>query len=234
VISVLIPAAGDGWRLGADRPKALVPVAGRPMLLWSLDALAGVSGVAEILIAAPEAHLEAFEALRRGWVSSARTEVRSSVVAGGVTRAASVFRLLEHAAETRVMVHDAARPCIRTGWVEALLRELGAARAGVPALPVGDTMKRGAGGVVTETVPREGIYAVQTPQLFDRETLVHAHRTAGEARSEATDDAQLVEAVGVEVKLLAGDARNIKVTLADDIDVAAVFLGMEPKQGARG
>jgi len=188
------------------------------MLLWSLYALEAVSTITEILVAAPPSALAAFEALRAG----ASLRKWRAVVPGGETRSESVRLLLERAAGDRVLVHDAARPCIETGWVESLLAELGGDPAGVPALPVRDTLKRGRAGLVVETVDREGLFEVQTPQLFDAAILRRAHAAGG--GSVPTDDAALVERLGVPVRILAGSPSNLKVTYPYDVLRAEVFL----------
>lgn len=215
---MLIPAAGSGLRLGANEPKALVPVAGRPMLAWSVLALSAVDGVTEILVAAPPASVAAFESLR----GTLGVSAWRSVVPGGDTRRESVGHLLSRASGERVLVHDAARPCVTTVWVNALLRELGEDPAGVPGVPVRDTLKRGRGGVVTDTVPREGLFVIQTPQLFRTDVLRRAH--ANDEDPGVTDDAVLVERLGERVRLLRGDPANLKVTYPDDVAIATRYL----------
>jgi 2-C-methyl-D-erythritol 4-phosphate cytidylyltransferase len=260
VISALIAAAGEGSRLRAGGPKALVPIAGRPMLCWSVDALARVVGVGEILVAAPPDAIEKFEALREAMGQA----LWRATLPGGRTRTESVGRLVDAAVGDRVLVHDAARPCVEPSWVRALLVELGAAPAGVPALPVRDTLKRGegrssgegtrggppgpsadgeAGGLpggstgglpggsadgahrfIAGTLSREGLFTVQTPQIFDAALLRRAHAHARERTLDATDDAALVEALGERVRLLAGDPANVKVTEPADVDLAEWIL----------
>ncbi len=222
MISVLIPAAGSGERLGADRPKALVEVAGAPLIAWSVRALAEVSDVIEILVAAPAGQEHAFEAVR----DRIDCALWRPVLTGGAERADSVAALVAHATSDLVLVHDAARPCVEAAWVESLVRELGSAEAGVPGVPVRDTLKRARDGVVIETIDRDGAFAVQTPQLFRRDLLVRAHalRARSPELARATDDAMLVEALGVPVRLLTGSASNVKVTFPDDVDHAARFL----------
>jgi 2-C-methyl-D-erythritol 4-phosphate cytidylyltransferase len=217
MISVLIPAAGHGLRLGGVT-KALLPLLGRPMLLFSVDALLRVEDVGEILVAAPADALERFEDLRRATDSWSRT------IAGGETRAASVRALVQLARGDRVLVHDAARPCVTTRWVTELLRELGSDAAGVPALEVSDTLKRVESGVVTETVPRDALFAVQTPQIFETELLRRAHDAPRVPSSPATDDASLVEALGARVRILAGEPRNLKVTRPEDVHLVETLL----------
>jgi 2-C-methyl-D-erythritol 4-phosphate cytidylyltransferase len=222
----LVPAAGSGERLGAKMPKALVEVAGKSLLRWGLEALAAAQGVSEILVAAPPGQRGWFEELRREWSIDRWT----LVVVGGETRAESVASLVSRASGTRVLVHDAARPCITGGFVDALIAELGDDPAGVPALPLRDTLKRAVNGMVTATVPRDGLHAVQTPQLFDRELLCRAH-AARNPDAEVTDDAMLLEAMGVPVRLLEGRPENVKVTYPADLD--EVRRTLEAREGRR-
>ena len=221
MISVLIPAAGSGERFGADDPKALVSVSGRPMIAWSVEVLSRVPGVEEILVAAPPSARAGFESVRAGLGIAAWREV----VDGGQTRSESVRNLLGVAEGDRVLVHDAARPCITTDWVRELLDELGDHPAGIPALPVRDTLKRGAHGLVTETVSRTGLHSVQTPQVFDTALLRRAHAPEVEWTADPTDDAMLVEALGEDVRLLTGKTWNLKVTYPGDRALAEVIIG---------
>jgi len=222
VISALIPAAGSGERLGRGGPKALVSVRGRAMLSWSVGALDAVDAVGEILVAAPPSELAAFERLR---ATDHATSKWRRTIPGGATRAASVSTLVAAARGARILVHDAARPCVDARWITSLLDALGDAAAGVPVVPVRDTLKRGENGWVVETVPRESLYAVQTPQLFDTDLLRRAHAAAGD--DVPTDDAMLVERLGERVKLLPGRSTNLKVTYPEDLIVAERLLGEE-------
>lgn len=236
-IAAVLTAAGSGSRLGLDLPKAVVPVAGHPLVVHAARALlaarsADGSAVAQLVVTAPAAHLDEIAALLGDVVAAATTDVRLDVVGGGRTRQESVAAGLAELADDvdLVLVHDAARPFAPTSLVE---RVVDAVRAGhvavVPGLPVVDTVKRvGAGDAtgrpVRETVPRVDLVAIQTPQGFDRDVLERAHAVgSGRASDEATaasDDAGLVEAAGVAVWVVPGDERAAKVTTARDLLVA--------------
>uniref|UniRef100_UPI001F000BB9 2-C-methyl-D-erythritol 2,4-cyclodiphosphate synthase n=1 Tax=Falsiroseomonas oryziterrae TaxID=2911368 RepID=UPI001F000BB9 len=154
-------------------------------------------------------------------------------VAGGATRQASVRAGLEALAADPpdvVLVHDAARPVIPAGTVAALLAALREAPGAIPALAVADTLKRGAAGRILETVPREGLFRAQTPQAFRYADLLAAHRGA---RAEATDDAQLLEAAGLPVALVAGHDSNVKITWPEDLPrvEAQMLARMMPRIG---
>jgi 2-C-methyl-D-erythritol 4-phosphate cytidylyltransferase len=214
----IIAAAGSGLRLGAVRggrpiPKALVPLAGRPLVCWSVDALRA-GGVDDIVVTVPSTARAAF-------LEVLGPEVR--LVHGGLTRTASVRAALgtvgEHA--DAVLVHDAARPLTPPELVARVLAALAAgAPAVVPVLAVVDTtVLIGDDGVVVEAVPRAALRRVQTPQGFDRATLTAAYAALAEGE-ELTDDAAVVRAAGVPVSTVAGDERAAKVTVAHDLDLA--------------
>jgi len=195
----IIPAGGSGERLGADRPKAFVVCAGRPLVEWSVDVLASVCD--RVVVAGPAGHLG------EGWVE------------GGPSRSASVRNALAAAPEaTKVVVHDAARPLV----TEALVRECLAALLGVDgvvaAAPVSDTIKEAyPDGTVVRTLDRSRLWAVQTPQVFRADALRRALDVDDAVLAAATDDASLVEAAGGSVRVVEAPAENIKVTTAADL-----------------
>ncbi len=209
----IVAAAGSGLRLGAELPKALVPLAGRPLVSWAVDALRA-GGVPDVVVAAPAEQRAAFErALPAG--------VR--VVDGGTTRTASVRAALADVGPDvdAVLVHDAARPLTPPDVVSRVLAALAAgAPAVVPVLPVVDTtVLVDESGTVTEAVPRAALRRVQTPQGFARGILVAAYAELGDA-ADLTDDAAVVRAAGVAVTTVAGDDRAAKITVAHDLALA--------------
>ena len=211
----LIVAAGRGERLGSGRPKALVPLAGRPLLAWSVEALKAVEAVTQIVIALPEADTGA-------------APPGTVAVAGGAVRSESVRRALAAApAGDPVIVHDAARPLASSGLFARALRALqdSGADAVITALPVTDTIKEVGddGHTVIATLSRSRLWAVQTPQVFRRAALERA-LDQGDLET-ATDDAWLVERAGGTVHVLAGEPDNLKVTTPIDLRVAELLLG---------
>jgi 2-C-methyl-D-erythritol 4-phosphate cytidylyltransferase len=210
----IVAAAGSGLRLGADLPKALVPLAGRPLVCWAVDTLLA-GGVARVIVAVPASERAAFTAALGSGVL---------VVDGGATRTASVRAALAATGEDghdTVLVHDAARPLTPPDVVARVLAAVAdGARAVVPVLPVTDTVVAvDEEGVVTAAVPREALRRVQTPQGFDRATLVAAYAALA-AGAELTDDASVVRAAGVRVVTVAGDERAAKITVAHDLTLA--------------
>ena len=217
----VIVAAGRGDRLGLDRPKAFAKLNGRPLLAESLERLEASEWVDAIVVAAPE-EWEEPSILLAEEIGAAKV---SACVTGGASRTESVRAGVAEVPEDAlvVLVHDAARPVLPPEVVERVLTPLGEGWDGaVPALPVADTLKRaGTDGTVLETVDRTGLEAVQTPQAFLAPVLREA--LAGEVDS-ATDCAGLVEARGGRVRLVAGDARLLKVTTASDLAFVQALL----------
>jgi 2-C-methyl-D-erythritol 4-phosphate cytidylyltransferase len=228
-------AAGSGQRLGADRPKALVQVAGRPLYGWSLAAALASDAIASVVIAAPAG----FEGEFDTGVADAGESKPVTVVTGGAVRSESVLRALEAVETDLVAVHDAARPLVEPALFDQAVERLWQApelAAVIAAAAVTDTVKRAApldpdaavGGeslpLVAETLDRSQLWAVQTPQVFRSEVLRRALRTA-DSLAAATDDAMLVEALGERVALLPWSPRNFKVTTPEDLARAVSILG---------
>lgn len=214
----VIVAAGRGERLGFSRPKALVPLCGRPMLEWSVAALRAVPAVTQIVIALPADELDA-------------APEGTTAVAGGLQRSHSVRNALAAGAGgDPVVVHDAARPLATPQLFEQALQELERhpeASAVIAAAPVADTIKQVGddGATVARTLERSTLWAVQTPQVFRRAALEQALVSASdEELGRATDDAWLVERAGGTVRILGSDPGNMKVTTPEDLRVAELLL----------
>ena|SRR5215218_466947 len=217
----VLAAAGRGERLGSDRPKAFARLRGRPLLAESLERLENTEWIDRIVIAAPPDWEEPSILVAEEIVA---TKVHS-VVTGGASRSESVRLALEEVPENAavVLVHDAARPLVPEEVVERVLAPLSEGwDAVVPALPLADTVKRVEADRVVETVPREDLVAVQTPQAFLADVLGRA--LAGDVSS-ATDCSSLVEAQGGRVRWVEGDPRLLKVTDADDLALVEGWLG---------
>ena len=216
----VLAAAGSGERLGADRPKAFVRLGDRPLLAESLERLDGSDWVDAIVVAAPPGWEEPVILLAEELGCSKV----SSCVSGGPTRAESVrLGLAEVPAEAAVvLVHDAARPLLADEVVERVLTALHEGWDGaVPGLPPADTVKRVDGEQVVETLERESLRVVQTPQAFVAQVLRDAF---GDDAAGASDCASLVETRGGRVKVVAGDPKLVKVTDAADLERVASLL----------
>jgi len=216
----ILVAAGRGERLGLDQPKAFAKLGEDPLLAEPLRRLDESDWIDAIVIVAPAGWEEPAILLAEELACS---KVHACV-AGGETRTDSVRAGLAEVREDAlvVLVHDAARPLLPEEVIERVLAPLSEGWDGaVPGLPVSDTLKRvAADGAVLETVPRDLLYAVQTPQAF----LADALRRAVTGGAEATDCAGLLEAAGGRVKVVDGDTRLLKVTTADDLVKIASWL----------
>jgi 2-C-methyl-D-erythritol 4-phosphate cytidylyltransferase len=211
VAVALLVAAGSGERLGADRPKAFVVLAGRPMLEWSVEALVA-AGIEEIVVALPPG----------GSAPSGCVGVE-----GGTTRSASVRSALRGASDDpQVVVHDAARPLATPAHFRDTLAALADADAAIAAAPMTDTVKQAREDRrVTATLDRTQLWAIQTPQAFRREALERALEVDDAVLAVATDDAWLVERAGGTVRVVESTAENFKVTTPHDLRVAELLLG---------
>jgi len=213
-IAGLVPAAGSGERLGRG-PKAFVELAGRPMLTWTVAALA--PWVDELAVAVAEADLARARELLAPW--SARLHLQ--LIAGGATRQATVRHLLEAVTAEVVVVHDAARPFLDGATVRAVIaaaQEHGACSVGQP---LADSLVRVADG---GPVDRASLRAVQTPQAFRRGVLALAHAEAARSAASATDDAGLVWRMGHPVAWVDGGGHLFKVTTASDLALAEAVV----------
>jgi 2-C-methyl-D-erythritol 4-phosphate cytidylyltransferase len=215
----LLAAGGRGHRLQADVPKALVHLAGKPLLRFSLDTMAACAELEAVVVAAPIDRWNEVEAIAKGWQKVVE------VVKSGESRQASILNALEAAPSgfDAVLCHDVARPFASSALFAAVLGALDRADGVVPILPVHDTVKRVADGMVTETVSRDELGLAQTPQAFRRDVLEAAHRAATLEGFEGTDDAALVERAGFRVVVVAGEASNMKLTTASDLAVASAL-----------
>jgi len=216
----ILVAAGRGERLGSDQPKAFARLGELPLLAEPLRRLDESEWVDAVVLVAPPGWEEPAILLAEELGCS---KVRACVP-GGETRAASVRAGVAEVPEDAavVLVHDAARPLLPDEVIERVIAPLAEGWDGaVPGLPVSDTVKRvDADGGIVETIDRDGLWAVQTPQAFTTDTLRRAVTGGGEA----TDCAGLVEARGGRVKVVPGDPRLLKVTTADDLARVASWL----------
>jgi 2-C-methyl-D-erythritol 4-phosphate cytidylyltransferase len=224
----LVPAGGSGTRMRSRVPKQYLSLGGIPVLALTLRALAGSRSVDAIVVAAPGDRLEATRRLLRRY----RIAKPVIVVEGGSTRQESVRCGLEAApASARlVVVHDGVRPFVTPDLLERVLRaarQRGAATCGVP---VRETVKRVRDGLVSSTVDRDGLWLVQTPQAFRRDLLREAHDKARRDGVVATDDATLVERLGVAVAMVPAPGHNLKITTPEDLVTARRWVRRPPRR----
>jgi len=218
-VTAIIAAAGEGKRLGARVPKQLLEVGGRTILERSISAFVSHERVDDVIVVLPAALVGEPAA----WMTTSTPAVR--IVAGGVRRQDSVAKAFDSVSADSdvVLVHDAARPFVSAELITRAIDAAAQHGAAIVALPVRDTVKRvesrGASRVITGTIPRDTIYLAQTPQAFRRMVLEKAV-ALGRSGVDATDEAMLAEQAGHAVHVVEGDAANVKITTADDLDLA--------------
>ena len=220
----VVPAAGKGMRMGAEVPKQYLPLAGKPVVQHTLEVLSGHAQVAGVAIV-----ISADDTVWPSLAGSMRWDLR--VATGGVERCHSVLAGLNILGEVAddddwVMVHDAARPCLRATDIDRMISELKLSTwGGILAVPVGDTLKRcNAANEIEKTVDRTQLWRALTPQMFRIGTLRAAIGAALEKSIVVTDEAQAIEAVGGIPRVVQGHADNIKITHPADLALAKIFL----------
>jgi len=222
----IIAAAGQGTRFGGERPKQFLELAGVPVIIHTLRRFESCSEIQEVIVALPAQDAAGFLALagKYGLRKLAR------VVVGGLTRAESVWRGLQtiRAATAEIIaVHDGVRPFVTPEEIARTVQAARACGAAILTAPVIDTIKEVEKEQVSRTLRRTQLRRALTPQCFSYELLRRAYEQSQELLASATDDSSLVESLGVKVSVVEGDARNIKITRAEDIAVGEVLLKAE-------
>lgn len=219
----VIPAAGTGARFGGETPKQYLPLAGATVIEWALRPFLSRDDVARIVVVVAPGDDR--------WPQVRPASERVVSVAGGAERAQSVLNGLEALAEfarpgDRVLVHDAARPCLADEDLARLLEAADDAGGGLLAAPVQDTLKLADGdGRVSGTLDRRGTWRALTPQVFRYRDLREAIRSALSAGDSVTDESAAMEKAGARPKLVPGRADNIKITRPEDLPLAEFILG---------
>ncbi|HWS99040.1 MAG TPA: 2-C-methyl-D-erythritol 4-phosphate cytidylyltransferase [Pyrinomonadaceae bacterium] len=219
----IIAAAGRGTRLGGERAKQFIELAGRPVIIHTLERFERCAEIQEVIVVLPAADAAEFlaHAGRYGLRKLAR------VVAGGATRAESVWcglQAVRAATAEIVAVHDGVRPFVTPDEIGRTVRAAQDSGAAVLAAPAVDTIKEVLDDRVVRTLERSRLRRALTPQCFRYELLRRAYEQRPELVSAATDDSSLVEALGAIVSIVEGDARNIKITRPEDIALAEIIL----------
>ncbi len=218
-VAVLVPAAGIGARMGGLR-KPFIELGGRLVLDWALGPFLARRDVVEVVVALGG---------EAGSAALIRLDERVRVVRGGGSRFESVANALDkvESPASLIAVHDGARPFPPADAIEACIRVAAAGKGAVAGVQAVDTVKRTGGGnrdVVVETPPREALWYAQTPQVFPREIFARAVARCRASGLSPTDDASMVEELGVEVRMIAASARNLKITRPEDVVVAEAYL----------
>ncbi len=220
-INCIIAAAGRGLRLGREMPKSFHPVEGRSLLVWSVRGIDAWRGVSRYIVMVPG-----------GWEDAAREEIERelkgldyTVLTGGETRQESVsIGLTAVGNADLVIVHDSCRPIVSVSLVTRVVDAARTHGAAVPVLEVTDTLGRLRDEALEGIIPRERVVGIQTPQAFRLDVLRAAFETADETISSATDESSLVLAAGFPVRAVEGERWNIKVTVKEDLEIAASLL----------
>jgi 2-C-methyl-D-erythritol 4-phosphate cytidylyltransferase / 2-C-methyl-D-erythritol 2,4-cyclodiphosphate synthase len=220
--AAVIVAAGRGTRAGGAVPKQWQMLAGRAVLAWTLDAFRSSPDIGDIVLVLHPGDM----GLAPGYANHPDVDV----VPGGATRAASVragLEALDGTGATRVLIHDAARPLISHALIARVVAALDHSAGAAPALEVTDSLWRGDGGIVSGTLSRAGLWRAQTPQGFRFDAILAAHRNhAGHPGGDAaTDDVAVARASGLDVAIVPGDERNLKITGPDDFARAERLMG---------
>ena len=214
--SVIIPAAGSGTRFGGDTPKQFLELRGRPLISHAVERFLAESSVERVVICASPEGLARLEGISSAWD-------RVSVVEGGATRRDSVaagLRALEGPATGLVAVHDAVRPYFSSRTFQAVLEAASESGAALPAMPLTETIHRVEAGFVAETPDRTHWYGAQTPQCFRTQLLKDVLDRAIADGYAATDEAGAAARYGHRVRIVPGDAMNIKITRPEDLLIA--------------
>ncbi|HOO55296.1 MAG TPA: 2-C-methyl-D-erythritol 4-phosphate cytidylyltransferase [bacterium] len=222
MISAIIAAAGTGERMKAETPKVFLQLKDKNILFYSLATISKVEEIEHVTVAVPGE-----------WIQTARDTIAGidglksvSIIEGGSTRQETVFKALQELPEDTktVVVHDGARPLASVELFRAVIacaREHGAC---VPSLPCQDTVKIVRGGLVEQTLDRNEVHIIQTPQAFYYDSLLQAHQLADEWNWRVTDDSSLIERAGRPVTTVNGESGNIKITHPGDILSATLLL----------
>lgn len=223
IVTAIIPAAGEGSRFRGTVRKQFIVLDGLPILSHTLRALAASNALAAAIVVVPPGE----ESFGREALSLAGVGLATEVIPGGRERQDSVYNgLLRANPDTDlVLIHDGVRPFVSPGVVLATIEAAKECGAAVAAVPVTDTIKRvDADGLVIDTPAREQLWAAQTPQVFRYSLLMQAHQSVRKRGILVTDDAALLEHLGVRVKVVRGSYENLKITSEDDLPLAGLIL----------
>lgn len=223
-VVAVVPAAGLGTRMGGNTPKQYLLLGGLPLLVYSLQVFQNLESIREIILPVSESDRDY---CWREIVKAFGLKKVTQVVAGGQRRQDSVRNGLAAISKPPdgVLVHDGVRPFIDQIVVRNVIHRAGQTGAAVVAMPIHDTVKRvDVSGLIQETLKREELWQIQTPQVFRYDWLVEAHQQAQQHQWDVTDDAALIERMGYPVSVVEGSCFNIKVTRPDDLAFGEAIL----------
>lgn len=226
-VGVVILAAGVGKRMNSTTPKQFLKLKGKPILIHTLETFEKHPRISQITLVTNQDSFEQVDNMLREY----SLQKVKQVVMGGEERQDSVYAGVKVTQTELVLVHDAVRAFVTPGEISALIRAVNENQpAATLAVPVKDTIKKvNQAGLVEETLNRQELWSIQTPQMFERSLLLKAHQQAAVDGVFATDDAMLVELLGNSVKIVRGEYTNIKITTPDDIFLGEAILAKREK-----
>ena len=218
-VTAIIAAGGKGMRMGADKNKVFLELAGKEILVRTIDVFENNSLISDIVIVTGKEDIEECNKL----IKKHGYNKINAVTAGGNTRRESVCRGLKYAKQEIIAVHDAARALVTDEIIRSVVTAAERYGAAAPGVLCNDTLKKAdSDGFIEATVDRSTVYQIQTPQVFKRDIILEAHESAGDF--EATDDCVLAEKMGVKIKITAGSYENIKLTTPEDMIIGENIL----------
>lgn len=216
--NIIIVAGGKGLRMGSELPKQFIPIAGKPVLMHTIKAFFDYNTEIKIILVLPSSHQEYWRQL----CVEHRFTIPHIIATGGETRFHSVKNALAFVSEGLVGVHDGVRPFASKELIETCYREASCQKAVIPAIPSTDSLRELLGNGKSTIVERSKIVLIQTPQVFDAVILKNAYKV--EFNDRFTDDASVVEAMGVDVAIVDGEDTNIKITRPIDLKIGELIL----------
>jgi len=221
-VCAVVPAGGAGTRMGGDVPKQFQKLNGKPILYYTLKTLQDCGIISELILVVPE---KEYDNACADWLG--KPEIVTKVIVGGEKRQDSVYNgFCEIPPDTEiVLVHDGVRPLLSHRMIRESVdaaREFGAA---ITAIPLHDTIKKvDASGLVSQTIDRDSLWRIQTPQVFRYEILQEAFKKANSENFYGTDEGALIEHLGKPIKVIEGSEQNIKITRPEDLELGEIFI----------
>lgn len=227
-LGAVIVAAGRGTRMGTKESKQYLPINGKPILVYTLEAFEKAVEVSAVVLVVGQEDIVHCQS----YIEKYGLTKISAIVAGGTSRQGSVYEGLQHLYTEWVIIHDGVRPFVSTESMIDCWKAAEQYGAAVIAVRVKDTIKiANEAGIVQSTLDRNSLWAIQTPQAFRRSHLVAAHMKATMDGYQGTDDASLMERYGIPVRIVEGDYGNIKITTPDDLQWAEFRLAHKQEEG---
>ncbi|HSG31821.1 MAG TPA: 2-C-methyl-D-erythritol 4-phosphate cytidylyltransferase [Thermodesulfobacteriota bacterium] len=222
-ISAIIVAGGTGRRFGNGQKKQFIQLAGKPILFYSIDAFQRCELVSEIVLVLPADNIEFYKNNLSG---IGKFDKVRTITEGGQTRQQSVLNGLQKLSEITdiVLVHDAARPLVNISTINRVIEQTIVSDCAICAVSVSDTVKQASENLIEKTVPRDNLWLAQTPQGIKYELIKRAYKNALDNNLSCTDEASLVEELGVKPAIVPGPKNNIKITTPDDLKLAEFYL----------